>query len=250
MKILFIGDVVGDNGMEILKKKLSNLKKDENIDFCIANGENANQSGVGLTIKDAQNLFSLGVDAITGGNHSLRRSSVEMYEENEFILCPQNLLAVSEDNCGVLTFSNKKYDVSVINLLGTAFLDANRNPFFEIDKILKRVSSKYIIIDFHAESTAEKQAFAHYVDGKVTAVVGTHTHVQTNDAQILENKTMYITDVGAVCSANSVIGVEKDKAILKQKYLTSQSFKVMNGDGYLHGVVLDIENNTIKTIKA
>ncbi len=249
MKILFIGDVVGETGIEILRRKLPKIKKEHNVDFTIANAENAHASGVGLNFDVAQTLFSLGIDVLTGGNHSLRRCDMSLYEDNEFILCPQNFLVSSEENTGVVTFSKGKDEVSVVNLIGTAFLDANRNPFYEMKSILKRIDSKYIIVDFHAESTAEKQAFAHQFDGKVTAVVGTHTHVQTNDNKVLEKGTMYITDAGSVAAENSVLGIEKEAAIKKQHFLTPTQFKVAKGEGFVHGVVIDCEKNEILIIK-
>ncbi len=249
MKILFIGDIVGDTGIDILKGKLSKIKRDNNVDFCIANAENAHSSGVGLNYETAQILFSIGIDALTGGNHSLRRCDISLYEENEFILCPQNFLVTTEENTGVLTFSKGKDEVSVVNLIGTAFLDANRNPFYEMKKILKNINSKYIIVDFHAESTAEKQAFAHQFDGKVTAVIGTHTHVQTNDNKVLKNGTMYITDAGSVAAEDSVLGIEKEGAIKKQHFLVPTQFKVAKGEGFVHGVLIDCEKKQISLIK-
>ncbi len=249
MKILFIGDIVGDTGIEILRSKISKIKKDNNVDFCIANAENAHQSGVGLNYDIAQTLFSLGVDVLTGGNHSLRKCDISLYEDNEFILCPQNFLVASEENTGVVTFSKGKDEISVVNLIGTAFLDANRNPFYEMKNILKRTNSKYIIVDFHAESTAEKQAFAHQFDGKVTAVIGTHTHVQTNDNKVLKNGTMYITDAGSVAAEDSVLGIEKEGAIKKQHFLIPTQFKVAKGDGFVHGVLIDCVKNEISLIK-
>lgn len=241
MRILFVGDVVGSNGIDLLRKGLPKLKKDYKCDVCIVNGENSNESGTGMNKKDAEEIFSCGADVITGGNHSMRRASIDLYTENEFLLCPANLL-YSEDGCGVATIDLGKYQICVINLIGIAFIENHRNPFFELDKILKTVDCKNIFVDFHAESTAEKYAFANYADGRVSAVVGTHTHIQTNDDQILPNGTGFICDAGSVCADRSVLGVETKLAIEKQKYLKPVRFSVAKGSGHINGVFIETDS--------
>lgn len=242
MNILFIGDVVGENGKRLLRNTLPALKNQYKADVCIVNGENSNESGTGMSRTDADDIFACGADVITGGNHSMRRANIDMYEENDYILCPQNLLYATQ-GCGVSFVDLGRNSIYVINLMGTAFIDNHRNPFFELDNILKNIDSHNIFVDFHAESTAEKYAFANYADGRVSAVVGTHTHVQTNDEQILPNGTAYITDAGCVCAENSVLGVETNLAIEKQKYLKPVHFKVANGPGYVDGVFIQTDNN-------
>lgn len=242
MKILFVGDVVGENGVNLLRKGLPLLKKEYNCDVCIVNGENSNESGTGMNKHDAQDIFACGADVITGGNHSMRRANMTLYTENEYILCPANLL-YSEDGCGVATVDLGRHQLTVINLMGVAFIDNHRNPFFELDKILKNTDCQNIVVDFHAESTAEKYAFANYADGRVSAVIGTHTHVQTNDEQILPKGTAYITDAGAVCAATSVLGVETRLAIEKQKYLKPVQFKTAVGPGYICGVYIETDGS-------
>ncbi len=237
MNILFIGDVVGENGKRMLRQSLPQLKSQYNADVCVVNGENSNESGTGMSRRDADDIFACGRDVITGGNHSMRRANIDLYEENEYILCPRNLLYATH-SCGVSYVDLGRDSLYVINLMGTAFIDNHRNPFFELDNILSNISSKNILVDFHAESTAEKYAFAYYADGRVSAVVGTHTHVQTNDDQILPNGTAYITDAGCVCAVNSVLGVETQLAIEKQKYLKPVHFKVAEGEGYIDGVFI------------
>lgn len=241
MKILFIGDIVGTNGVNILRRGLPVLKKEYGCDVCIVNGENSNESGTGMNRRDADDIFACGADVITGGNHSMRRANMELYTENRFVLCPANLL-YSEDGCGVTTLDMGRHQICVINLMGVAFIDNHRNPFFELDKILKNVDCKNIIVDFHAESTAEKYAFANYADGRVSAVVGTHTHVQTNDEQILPKGTGFISDAGAVHAQNSVLGVQTRLAIEKQKYLKPVQFKVAEGNGYINGVFIETDS--------
>ena len=240
MKILFIGDVVGTNGVNLLRKGLPLLKKEYTPDVCIVNGENANESGKGLNRRDADDIFACGADVITGGNHSMRKANIDFYEENEYILCPANLL-YGETEYGVCNVDLGRDSLVVINLMGTAFIENHRNPFFELDKILKSTDCRNIVVDFHAESTAEKYAFGYYADSRVSAVIGTHTHVQTNDDRILPGGTAYISDAGAVCADDSVLGVVKERAIEKQKYLKPVQFRTAEGPGHINGVFIETD---------
>ena len=250
MKILFIGDVVGTNGVNLLRKGLPLLKKEYTPDVCIVNGENANESGKGLNRRDADDIFACGADVITGGNHSMRKANIDFYEENEYILCPANLL-YGETEYGVCNVDLGRDSLVVINLMGTAFIENHKNPFFELDKILKSTDCRNIVVDFHAESTAEKYAFGYYADGRVSAVIGTHTHVQTNDDRILPGGTAYISDAGAVCADDSVLGVVKERAIEKQKYLKPVQFRTAEGPGHINGVFIetDQKGRTVKIEK-
>ena len=240
LNILFVGDVVGENGVRLLRKGLGALKKEYGANVCIVNGENANSSGTGLSKDDALDIFSCGADVITGGNHSMRKADISFYEENEFVLCPANLL-YGENRFGVCKVDLGFQSLWVINLMGVAFMENHRNPFFALDEILNTLDGKNIFVDFHGESTAEKYAFAHYADGRVSAVVGTHTHVQTNDETILPNKTAYITDAGCVCADNSVLGVVAKLAVEKQKYLCPVRFQVQEGEGHINGVFIQTD---------
>ncbi|MBQ3588143.1 MAG: YmdB family metallophosphoesterase [Oscillospiraceae bacterium] len=240
MKILFIGDVVGTNGVNLLRKGLPLLKKEYTPDVCIVNGENANESGKGLNRRDADDIFACGADVITGGNHSMRKANIDFYEENEYILCPANLL-YGETEYGVCNVDLGRDSLVVINLMGIAFIENHRNPFFELDKILKNTDCRNIVVDFHAESTAEKYAFGYYADSRVSAVIGTHTHVQTNDDRILPGGTAYISDAGAVCADDSVLGVVKERAIEKQKYLKPVQFRTAEGPGHINGVFIETD---------
>ncbi len=242
MKILFIGDVVGENGVNLLQKGLPRLKAQYKPDVTIVNGENSHENGKGINKSDADGIFARGADVITGGNHSMDRANIDFYMENEYILCPANLY-YGDHSRGVSVVDLGRYQVAVISLIGTAFIQNHKNPFFELDAILKNIDCKNIVVDFHAESTAEKQALGHYADGRVSAVIGTHTHVQTNDDMILPGGTAYITDAGAVCRDNSVLGVVKELAIEKQKYLKPVQFKVAKGDGFINGVFIETDNN-------
>lgn len=246
MKILFIGDVVGENGLRLLKTALPQLKMEHKPDVTIVNGENCHKTGAGITRSEAEFIFSCGADVITGGNHSLRRCEIDFYEENEFILCPQNFNNASK-GCGVCIVDLGKLRLCVVNLVGTVFLEAHKNVFFAADEIVKEHGDIPIFIDFHAEATSEKYALAHYLDGRISAIVGTHTHVQTNDEQILPCGTAYITDVGCVCSRDSVLGIKKELAIKKQKYLCPVKFEVQEGGGFVNGIVVEIDKKTKKS---
>ena len=231
MRIIFIGDVVGDNGKDILRRGLPLIKRQYDADVCIVNGENSNSSGTGMNREDSKEIFGSGADIITGGNHSLRRAKIDMYGENEFLLCPANFLGADRE-CGVCTLDLVRDSICVINLIGTAFMDSHANPFLRLDAILKTVDCKNILVDFHRESTA---------DGRVSRVVGTHTHVQTNDEMILPKGTAYITDAGCVAAQDSVLGVEIPLAVEKQKLLRPVHFRVREGRGYICGVFIETD---------
>ncbi|MEE0946200.1 MAG: TIGR00282 family metallophosphoesterase [Acutalibacteraceae bacterium] len=249
MRILAIGDVCGNVGCNTVKNILPRLKKEKNIDFVVINGENS-ADGNGITPHSAQMLFSYGADVITGGNHSLKRKEIcSVMEENHFLLRPDNLpdelvgKGYCLVDCGYTT-------VAVINLSGTIYLD-NLNascPFHKADALIehaKNQGAKIILVDFHAEATSEKRALGIYLDGKISALWGTHTHVQTNDAQILPNGTGYITDLGMTGPIQSVLGVKSSIIIsrLKDKN-TTEKFVLSDGKCMLNGCIFDIDNNT------
>ena len=242
MKILCIGDIVGDAGVLALHSQLSLLKKQYEADLCIANGENADSSGVGLSQAVAEELQSIGADIITTGNHALRKASPTLYEENPHVLCPANYYWAQKEY-GMCHYTFGRYVVCVMNIAGIAYLDAARSPFDTFDELYETAQTPFIIIDFHAESTAEKLAFAHYVDGRASVVFGTHTHVQTNDAQILPNGTGYVTDIGMTGPTQSVIGVKPELAIRKQKLHMPVRFEVANTLPAINGAVFTLDDN-------
>ncbi len=249
MRILTIGDVCGSIGCEAIRKTLPTLKKEKKIDFTVINGENS-ADGNGITPQSAEMLFLCGTDVITGGNHSLRRKEVfDLLEENSFILRPDNL---QEDlagkgfcivDCGYIS-------VAVINLSGNIYLenlDAS-SPFDRADALIEKAKeqgAKIILVDFHAEATSEKRALGLYLDGKVSAFFGTHTHVQTNDAQILPKGTGYVTDIGMTGPMQSVLGVKSSTIIsrLKDKN-TTEKFTLADGECMLNGCIFEIDNKT------
>lgn len=238
MNLLFIGDVVGRSGCDFIRKNLYRIKKEYEIDITVANGENSAQ-GNGITRASADELTGCGIDIITTGNHAFRRRETEIFEK-ENILRPANY----PDGCigrgyGIYDFG--RYSIAVVNLMGTAFMEALDNPFSCIDEILNEIDTPNIIVDFHAEATSEKKAMGHYLAGRVTAVLGTHTHVQTADETILGNHTGYITDAGMTGPELSVLGIRAEDAIAKQKYKTPVSFTESENPAFLNGVVLQID---------
>ena len=188
MNILVIGDVVSDIGCRFLRKKLPAFKKLKDIDFCIVNGENS-AAGNGITPLSAQELFTSGADFITTGNHVYRRKEVyDLLDESEFIIRPCNYPEANPGK-GYSIVDMGRYSVAVINLMGTMYMESLENPFTAVDRVLKEIgnATPVILVDFHAEATSEKQALAYYLDGRVSAVYGTHTHIQTADDSILPN---------------------------------------------------------------
>lgn len=248
MKVLFIGDIVGKVGRVTLKGLLPNLVDRYKIDLVIANGENI-AGGFGITDKTADEVLSLGVHIITSGNHIWdKKESIPYIAKKNRILRPLNYPpGVPGFGSIVQTLSNGT-KVGIINISGRVFMPAIDCPFRtgekEIEKL--RESTKIIIVDFHAEATSEKIAFGYFVDGKVSAVVGTHTHVQTADEKILPNGTAYITDVGMTGPAVSVIGVEKEQIIERFLLQMPMKFETAKGDGILSAVVIEINEETGK----
>ncbi|MDR1409428.1 MAG: YmdB family metallophosphoesterase [Oscillospiraceae bacterium] len=213
MNILAIGDVVGAAGTDYLRRVLPRLKREYAVDFCVVNGENS-APGNGVTPESAGELFSVGADVITTGNHVYRRREIYNFlDENPRILRPVNIPA-QNPGVGCVTLDLGAVHVTVVNLLGMNGIACNQsNPFEAADAVLRKPDLGFVLLDIHAESTAEKCALGHYLDGKVSAVFGTHTHVQTADAQILQQGTGYITDLGMCGAKKSVLGVEVDDAI-------------------------------------
>lgn len=250
MRILTIGDIVSKQGCDYLRQILPKLKREYRADIVIANGENS-AVGNGILPQTARFIFDSGVDVITLGNHSLRRPEIcDFLDENDFIIRPANYHK-SAPGKGITFLDKGSVIVAVINLQGAVYLDNIQNPFEAIDEqieIAKNEGAKIIIIDFHAEASSEKRGMGFYVDGRVSAIVGTHTHVQTSDEQILPNGTGYITDLGMTGPYFSVLGVAPDKAIQKMK--TNLPVKFTNEDGpcTIEGCFIEIDNKTGKTI--
>lgn len=249
MNILVLGDVVSDIGCEFVRKKLSSFKKFKSIDFCIANGENS-AAGNGITPTSAKDLFSCGVDFITTGNHVYRRKEVyDLLDENEFIIRPYNF-PKSNPGKGAAIIDCGRYSIGIINLMGTMFMENLENPFRAADEALEELKNKtnIILVDFHAETTSEKQALAYYLDGRISAFFGTHTHVLTNDDRVLQNGTGYITDIGMCGVIDSVLGVKKELII--EKFITNMPtrFDSAKGECMINGCIFTIDEKSGKCV--
>ncbi|MBR3148956.1 MAG: TIGR00282 family metallophosphoesterase [Eubacterium sp.] len=231
MNILFIGDIVSNQGCDYLSDVLPKLKIEYKADIVVANGENS-AKGNGVTPQSAKMIFDSGVDVITLGNHALRRPEIADYlERNEFILRPENYHK-SAPGRGITVLDKGRCQVLVANLQGTMYLDNNENPFDAADRIVGYAEEngiKTVLIDFHAETTSEKRALGFYLDGRISALVGTHTHVQTSDEQILPCGTAYITDLGMTGAYYSVLGVEPE--IVIKKFRTNLPVRFTSADG-------------------
>jgi len=243
IKILFIGDIVHKIGREAVKKALPKIKKDNNIDLVIANGEHAS-TGYGITEKAYGELLDYGVDFLTSGNHIFRKKEIIPFleEKSTRIIRPANF---PEGTPGryfdIVKVKNKK--IAILNFMGRVFMkDETDSPFRKADQVLKEVNKiKIKIVDFHADITSEKLAFGHYLDGRVTAVLGSHTHVPTADARILEKGTAYVSDTGMVGPVESVLGVKKE--IIVEKYLTAMPGKHESdteGKCFFNSVMIEI----------
>lgn len=248
MKILAIGDVVGSVGCEFLREQLSKIKKLYEIDMVIANGENS-ADGNGITPFSANHLFKSGVDVITTGNHAFRRREIfQKFDDEPHLIRPANFPSKSTPGSGICTLDMLKNKVIVINLMGTVFMESIDCPFKTINGILKKIDEDAIIIvDFHAEATSEKRALGYYLDGKVSAFFGTHTHVPTADEYIFQNGTGYITDVGMTGVINSALGVKFDLVIKKLKTKMPVRFENATGKCKMDCIIFDIDEQTKKT---
>lgn len=247
MTVLMLGDVVGANGCAAVRAVLPQLKKEYKADIVVANGENS-AVGNGILPSSAKHLFDSGVDVITTGNHVFRRREIyPILDESSGVIRPANY-PEQNPGTGVFIFDSLKYRLAVINMMGTAMMEPLKNPFDTVDAILKGLDAKAVLLDFHAETTSEKRAMGFYLDGRVSAVVGTHTHVQTADEQILPNGTAYITDVGMCGPRDSVLGV-KPEAVIK-RFRTSLPTRFENPDGtsIINAVAIEIDHSTGKAL--
>ncbi len=237
MKLLFIGDVVGDVGCQFLKRKLPALRRGLGADVTVVNGENS-ANGNGITAYSAEQIFQSGADIITTGNHAFQRKEALHIYDNECILRPVNYSeACPGHGVGILDMGACR--IAVINLSGVLFLENLDNPFTVIDALLEELDTPNVFLDFHAEATSEKKAMGHYLTGRVTALFGTHTHVQTADASILGGHTGYITDAGMTGVEDSVLGVKKDIAIDRLRLHVPIRFEEAKGECFLNGVLIE-----------
>ena len=235
MNILAIGDLVGDIGLNKLVEEIEKIKKEYEIDFIIANGENVAE-GMGITKKAFERIIKCGVNVVTMGNHTWGKKEIFTFIDNPKLIRPANYPSgVPGKGYGVYECKGKK--IAVINLIGRTEIGVlSENPFIKANKILQEIgeNADIIIVDFHAEATAEKIAMAYHLDGKVTAIFGTHTHVQTADEKILEKGTAYITDIGMTGPKKSVIGMDIDASLKRFITTLPEKYKIAVGETMLN----------------
>jgi len=248
MKVLFLGDIFGNPGREHATKELPWIVKNNEIDIVVTNGENA-AGGIGITPAISDMLLNSGIDVLTSGNHIYKKREIYDYISNEpRLIKPANFPPETPGN-GYYIFSNEKtggIKIAVVNMCGRVFVENLDCPFRKMDEILEKISgiTRLIIVDFHAEVTSEKVAMGWYLDGRVSAVIGTHTHIQTADERVLPGGTAFISDVGMVGSRDSVIGVRKDIIIEKFIKTMPQKFVVADGDVWINGAIIEINEKT------
>ena len=252
MRLLFIGDIVGESGRRFLFEQLASLSDEYRADLIIANCENA-AGGFGITPKIAEEMLEKGIHVLTSGNHIWdKKEIVDYLSREQRLLRPANY-PEGVPGFGWVVIGSGADKIGILNLSGRVFMNTLECPFRAAKRIISEIKkeTKLIIIDFHAEATSEKVAMGWYLDGEVAAVIGTHTHVQTADEQILPNGTAYITDVGMTGPSNSVIGIKKESAIEKFLSQMPKRFDMAKGPAVLSAVFLDIDASTgrAKTIE-
>ena len=250
MKILAVGDLVGEGGVKKLKELLPRIREEEKIDFVIVNAENS-AGGMGITTKIFNELKALNIDAMTMGNHTWGKKDIFTFIDDPKLLRPANYPNnVPGKGYGIYNCKGKK--ICVVNLIGRTDMNVlSENPFQKMQEILKEVRSQadIIILDFHAEATAEKIAMGYYLDGKITAMFGTHTHVQTADEKILEHGTGYITDIGMTGPIKAVIGMDIAVSIKRFETTLPEKYKLADGNCMLNGCIFEINDESCRVEK-
>ena len=249
LKVLAVGDVVCEPGMERIRRTLRRLIRETQADFTVVNGENA--SVVGLTPNQAEDILDSGADVITLGNHSFAKREIVSYLDDSFrILRPANY-APQAPGVGWGVYETKAGDVAVIDLIGRCGMDYTPdNPFLLVEKILKKIDTKLILVEIHGEATSEKLAMGYMLDGRVSAVWGTHTHVPTADARVLPKGTGYVTDLGMTGPRESVLGIRPDLSIAKFRGDLTERYRPAEGPSKLEAVLFTLDAATGKCLKA
>ena len=257
MRILFLGDVVGNSGCSKIKGYLPGQIEKNKIDFVIVNAENADETGVGLNQKICEDFFKSGVNVITTGNHVWdQKEIIKFIDQENRLLRPKNLFEPAPGSGFQIFMTKENFKIGVLNLMGNVFMKKCEDVFETSKKFMDKYKLKddydFLIIDFHGEITSEKNAIGHYFDGKATLVVGTHTHIPTNDARILKNGTAYQSDAGMCGDYDSVIGMNKENSL--NRFMKKDSVKHFpaKGEASLCGVIVDcnIENGLANNIKS
>lgn len=247
MKILAIGDLIGNSGIKELNKRLPQIRENKKIDFIIVNGENSAE-GMGMTEKNFKDILEQNIDTITMGNHTWGKKDIFKFIDHPKLIRPANYPeGVVGKGYAIYNLKNKK--IAVINLIGRVDMNVlSENPFIIAKKIIEKIKNQVdiIVVDFHAEATAEKIAMGNYLDGKATIVYGTHTHVQTADEQILPNGTAYISDIGMTGPKNSVIGMDIKASIKRFETTLPERYRIATGECMLNGVIFNIDDETNK----
>ena len=250
MKILAVGDIVGRTGLQKLKEVLPKVIKEKNIDFVIVNGENA-ADGMGITEKIFKEILSLNVNVVTMGNHTWGKKEIFNFINDKHIIRPANY-SPNNPGKGYEIYECNGKNIAVINLIGRTTMSVlSENPFLVVKEIIHEIKDvvDIIIVDFHAEATAEKIALSYYLDGEVTILFGTHTHVQTADEEILEKGTAYITDIGMTGPKKSVIGMDVDVSIKRFETSLPEKYKVAEDQGKFNSCMFEIDDKTNKVIR-
>ncbi len=250
MRILAVGDIVGKSGIQKLKETLPSVVKENNIDFTIVNAENA-ADGMGLTEKMYREILALGVNIVTMGNHTWGKKEIFNFIDDKQIIRPANY-PNNNPGRGYEIFECNGKSICVINLIGRVTMTVlSENPFLIAKDIISEVKEAVdiIVIDFHAEATAEKMALAYYLDGEATIIYGTHTHVQTADETILEKGTAFITDIGMTGPKKSVIGMDVDVSIKRFETALPEKYKVAEGKSKFNSVMFEIDDKTNKVVR-
>jgi len=246
MKILFVGDIFGSAGKRVLAENLRDLKEEYHIDVCIANGENV-AGGIGITGNLSRKLHKIGIDVLTGGNHSFAHANKEpTLFDNACMIRPNNYPPGNPGKGRIVFTLEDGRKVGVINLLGRTFFNETVDcPFRSCEQAIEAIKheTKIILVDIHAEASSEKAALATYFDGKVTAVLGTHTHVQTADERIFPNGTAFITDVGMTGPENSIIGMKKKTVLRRFLLQTHERMEPASGDPMINAVILHVNES-------
>ncbi len=246
LNILLLGDIIGKPGRKALHAALGSIRRECGADFVLANGENAS-GGLGITPEVTEELLLLGIDVLTSGNHIWKHKDIKKYlDDQPRLLRPANYPNTSPGKGSGIIETKSGIPIGVINLEGLLFMSSLNCPFQTADRELDKIRphAQVILVDFHAEATSEKRALGHYLDGRVSAVVGTHTHIPTADAEVLEGKTGYLTDLGMCGPIDSVIGVRKEQAIARFITKMPQPFQVAGKNVKIQGALLTVDPKT------